>query len=313
MATNSDQKTYSSDPKRVARLRAIQAKRRKQERQFLHVMTVSAAVLLVVAIICIILVRQNSKTISNFKATVEQLEEENEQLSQDLIQAQSEAAEAQAYIAERTGAAADGFFDDALIVGDSVSYKLELYVTEQRNNGEDCLDEAQFFTAGSLSWGGLLLDLYDSNAVFPSYEGTTMYLEDAVSASGANKVYIMLGMNDVALYGIDQTILNIDEVISRVLEDNPDTEFFIESVTPMLASVETSTFNNDLLSELNEEIKSYCQKKGYSYLDIASVVSDEDGNLLENYCSDATGMGMHFTDEGCAAWIDYLEQHPYGE
>ena len=36
---------------------------------------------------------------------------------------------------------------------------------------------------------------------------------------------------------------------------------------------------------------------------------DENGYLYDAYCSDPEDMGMHFTDEGCVAWIDYLETH----
>ena len=36
---------------------------------------------------------------------------------------------------------------------------------------------------------------------------------------------------------------------------------------------------------------------------------DENGYLRQDYCSDADGMGIHFTNAGCAAWVDYLFTH----
>ena len=52
-----------------------------------------------------------------------------------------------------------------------------------------------------------------------------------------------------------------------------------------------------------------CEQNGYTYLDVASVMKDSEGNLKREYCSDPDNMGVHFTDEGCKVWIDYLRTH----
>ena len=38
------------------------------------------------------------------------------------------------------------------------------------------------------------------------------------------------------------------------------------------------------------------------------MLSDGEGYLPDAYCSDASGMGMHFTDEACRIWVDYLKE-----
>lgn len=278
----------------------------------LSTMTLLALVFLIAFVVCLLV---TTKIISGLRESTSQLEEENSQLTQELTEAQAVAAEAQELLDEaaaRAQPAADGFFDDALFVGDSVSYRLELYVTQERLNGEDCLDDAQFYTATSLSWSNLLWDLDYAYSVHPSYQGEKMYLEDAVVASGAQKVYIMLGINDIVGYSVAAILEDVDENCSRILEKSPDVAIFIESVTPVLASKETSTLSNERIDSLNEALESYCDEQGFTYLDVASVMKNESGSLIEEYCSDPEAMGIHFSGEGCAAWIEYLEQHPYG-
>ena len=36
---------------------------------------------------------------------------------------------------------------------------------------------------------------------------------------------------------------------------------------------------------------------------------DENGNLPDSYCYDADTMGLHFTNDACQKWIDFLLTH----
>lgn len=304
--------THSPQLSAADRVRADRLRQRRREKRMLSVMSFLALVFVIAFIVCLLV---TTKTISSLKASSAQLEEENRQLTQELTEAQAVVAEAQELLDEaaaRAQPAEDGFFDDALFVGDSVSYRLELYVTQQRESGEECLDEAQFYTAGSLSWTNLLWDLDYAYSVHPTFQGEKMYLEDAVEASGAKKVYIMLGMNGMGDHENEDILADAAENCRRILEKCPDVEIFIESVTPVLASKETSSLNNERIDSLNEALQDFCDEQGFTYVDVASVMKDESGALIPEYCGDPEAMGIHFSGEGCAVWIEYLEQHPYG-
>ena len=94
------------------------------------------------------------------------------------------------------GVVPDGYFDDAVFVGDSITLKLYHYVKDMRNQGTPCLGSAKFLTAGSLGSGNALWPV-SKESVHPSYQGEKMRIEKAIELMGARKVYIMLGMNDV--------------------------------------------------------------------------------------------------------------------
>ena len=202
----------------------------------------------------------------------------------------------------QTGAAVSAsFFDDAVFVGDSVSLRLYYYC--QSHQG--VLGKAQFLTSGSLGSGNALTDISEES-VHPSYQGEKMLIEDGVKAIGAKKVFIMLGMNDIALYGIDDSVKNMETLIERILEKSPDAQIYLQSMTPMLENTQKKSLNNANIEIYNEDLKTLCQEKGYHFVDVASVMKLDDGSLIPEYCSDPEDMGIHFTDAGAEAWISYL-------
>lgn len=207
----------------------------------------------------------------------------------------------------------DSYFNDAVFIGDSISYGFELYVTEKRANGETVLGEAQFLTSGSLSYGNSLWDVSDES-VHPTYNGEKMKLEDTIAQIKPGKIFILLGTNDVALYGVEQTIANADTEISRMLEASPGAEIFIISTTPKYSPAESDVdgaLNNADIDALNVAMRQFAVEKGYNFMNIAPLFKDETGGLAADYCSDKEGMGIHFTSAAYDIWLNFL--YSYGK
>lgn len=199
------------------------------------------------------------------------------------------------------------WFDDAVFVGDSISLKLTGYVTKMRQSQSNYLGKAQFLTAGSLGSGNALWEV-SSESVHPLYQGTKMRLEDSIQLCGAKKLYILLGMNDVGMYGVDGSVANMETLLKLIQEKSPDLEIFVQSATPIHKGNELKVLNNANLLLYNQGLQEMCQRNSWHYVDVASVLTDADGYLPDDYCSDASGMGMHFTDKACEIWVDYLRQ-----
>jgi len=194
------------------------------------------------------------------------------------------------------------YFDDVVFVGDSVTLKLYYYDIKT-----DVLGNAAFLTSGSLGVTNCLWDLYAEKEVHPSYQGTKMRVPDGVKATGRSKVYIMLGMNDIYLYGIDSTIESLKTLAKEIKEKNPEAEFFMQSVTPIYGNKIAVT--NDLVNQYNEKLILCCQQEKWKYIDVSSVLKDKNGELPLEYCGDPDAMGIHFSDAGCQVWADYLYTH----
>lgn len=208
---------------------------------------------------------------------------------------------------------ADDYFDDAVFIGDSISYGLNLYVTGRRAQGENILGKGLFLTSGSLSYANSLWEVSDQS-VHPTYNGEKMKLETAIGMIQPGKIYILLGTNDVALYGVEQTVLNAETQIGRMLEAAPQAEIFIMSTTPKYSPAEVEVegeLNNSSIDQLNVAMAQFAEEKGYNFLNIAPMFKDETGGLAADYCSDKESMGIHFTYAAYDMWLNFL--YTYGK
>ena len=199
------------------------------------------------------------------------------------------------------------YFDDAVFIGDSVTLKLKYYETSK-----NVLGKCEFLTAGSFGTREALKPV-SSDSTHPVYNGKKMLLEDSVKATGKHRVYIMLGMNDIAIAGIDKSVKNMEKVVDSILAKTPDALIYIQSMTPR--THKTDNPNNYLCNKniglYNKGLLELCEQRGWYFVDVASVMFDSKYGLKEEYCSDKDGMGIHFTESGCKAWVDYLYTHAY--
>ena len=199
-----------------------------------------------------------------------------------------------------------GWFDDAAFVGDSVSVTLANY-----NSSYGTLGNAKFFCSVSLSQTNAL-SYQAGNERLPEYpagSGQHPRIEDGIAASGAKKVYLMLGMNCIAS-GVDRVSQDLVTLVSKIQEKSPGIAVLIESVTPMTADSPRAdgSLNNFTIQEFNEKMKAICQEKQWYYVNVAEAVTGDQGALKAEYSGDKA-MGIHFNYDGAAAWANYLLTH----
>lgn len=195
------------------------------------------------------------------------------------------------------------FFDQAVFIGDSISLTLESYC-----GSTGALGKAQFLCAGSMSPTNML-----TGQILPEYpkgSGQKPAIEESVAATGAKLVYIMLGMDNIA-YGLEKSTGDYVTILDNIQNRNPDVEILVQGVTPMTKNSKSTSnkLNNDTIDAFNVRMLEICQEKGWYYLDVGKRFKDEEGYLREEYCSDKTTMGMHFTYEGAKIWVDYLRNY----
>lgn len=198
------------------------------------------------------------------------------------------------------------WFDDAAFVGDSVSVTLANY-----NSSYGTLGKAKFFCSVSLSQTNAL-SYQAGNERLPEYpagSGQHPRIEDGIAASGAKKVYLMLGMNCIAS-GVDRVSQDLVTLVSKIQEKSPGIAVLIESVTPMTADSPRAdgSLNNFTIQAFNEKMKAICQEKQWYYVNVAEAVTGDAGALKAEYSGDKA-MGIHFNYDGAAAWANYLLTH----
>lgn len=195
------------------------------------------------------------------------------------------------------------YFDKTVFIGDSISQMLESYA-----GATGSLGGAQFLCAGSMSPTNML-----AGKILPEYpkgSGQHPVIEESVAACGAQVVYIMLGMDNIA-YGVDYALGDLLTIIGNIQARNPDVQIVMQSVTPMAdySSSYSERLNNNTIDQYNAKLQEYCQENKWYYINVQEVFKGPDGFLIKDYCSDLKSMGMHFNYTGSQVWVDYLKTH----
>ena len=198
------------------------------------------------------------------------------------------------------------WFDSAAFVGDSVSVMLEYY-----NNAHHPLGSAAFFCAESLSPRNALAAQPGSKRLpeWPKGSGRHPALPEGIAESGAEKVYLMLGMNSIS-GGVDNAAADLVTLIDSILAQSPEAAVLIQSVTPMTAdSPRTDALlNNETIRQYNLRMAEVCRERGWYFVDSAQALTDENGFLRADYSGDKA-MGIHLNFSGAEAWANYLLTH----
>lgn len=207
----------------------------------------------------------------------------------------------------------DSFFSDAVFVGDSISLGWRNYVMSKRGSDPGFLGGAQFLVSGSLGAESALWDI-SGDSVHPSWQGTQMQLWNSIPLTGAKKVFIMFGLNDVGRYseletGINMAVSNYDELIGKIKANSPEVEIYIISATYVLEGGEKGKVTSANLRRLNEALIDYCDENGIEFINFADALADGNGNLAPRYCSDGY---VHQTNAAYDVWTALLKGYAAG-
>lgn len=186
------------------------------------------------------------------------------------------------------------FFDDAVFVGDSVTLMLQNYQLST-----NALGGAQFLVQGSYS----VFHAVHHTMLVP-YRGSPMRLPEAIAATRARKVFIMLGANDIGAYGIENTMKNWQTLLTRIRENTPDIEVYIQSMTPVWTGGEMGKLNNPNADEYNKVLQAFAEENGCIFVNVAPYMKDATGGLASEYCSDNY---IHLTSSGAQVWAQALK------
>ena len=187
------------------------------------------------------------------------------------------------------------FFSDAVFVGDSISLTLS-----HRHNGG--LGDAQFLVQSNYSIYSAVNDL-----MYTSYRGRKYKnLEDAIAASGAQKVFIMLGTNDLGIFGVDQTLENMRTLIGLIREACPNIEIYLQSMTPIWSGASKEKLTNGNIRDYNFVLQFLAEELECGYINISPYLQDSTGGLAKVYSSDQY---VHITEDGVAVWVSVLRAY----
>ena len=201
----------------------------------------------------------------------------------------------------------DAYFDGAVFVGDSIMLGFRNYAMKRQDT---FLSKFQFLAAGSYSANNALWELGNKESVHPVYKGEPRYVWDSIAMMGGKKVFIMLGMNDLNVTGLDGSWEKYEELIGKIKESSPDAEIHLMSMTYILHGKEVGKLENNTIREYNGILRKMAEEKGLGYVNVADALADGNGDLAAEYCSDEFA---HQNPEAYDIWVSVLRDYAKGE
>jgi|GEM_PF-266859 Lysophospholipase L1 and related esterases len=194
------------------------------------------------------------------------------------------------------------WFSDAVFIGDSISLGWQNYNNKMLESNPSFFGNTHFLCSGSYGVGHAF-DPISEDSLHPRYQGEQHFVWDSVSMMGANKVFILLGMNDISIYGVDGTASRYSDLITNIIEHRPGVQIFVISNMYMYRGSEREKLNNRNIYLLNQRLVQMCNENGYEFVNIASHLIDEDGFVPDQYSSDHY---VHQTYAAYAVWAQIL-------
>ena len=207
--------------------------------------------------------------------------------------ASSESIDSPKVVSARSPAVDDSYFNNAVFIGDS---RMEGF----RNSSG--------ITQGTFLTGvGLAINDMDKQIISTADGNVSVY--QGLSGHQYDKIYLMLGANDLGYYPWDDFLPTFRSVLQQFHELQPNAIIYVCSVIYVDETKIEPGFeydNNDNVRTINGYILEACEELWYSwYLNLNEVFSDGYGELI----SDASSDGIHLYANYLAMMLDYLKSH----
>ena len=176
----------------------------------------------------------------------------------------------------------DSFYEKSLFVGDELMASFKDYLATKPNG---FLGSPKFLTANSLTISTLLTPISEKSN-HPIYNNNKILVETAVEKLNIDRVYFMLGYNDILSSGIDKTLANYKTLISRIKTKKPNTKFYIINVAYMYEGTETKEINNTYLRSFNNKLSLNSSSLGANIINYAHALIEKNGYLKDEYSND---------------------------
>lgn len=128
-------------------------------------------------------------------------------------------------------------------------------------------------------------------------------MERRIYRYNPSDVFLLIGTNDFwdKELSLEDTIANIGKIIEGIKENRPHAKINVISVLPINNSDDekinhgmVAKRNNEEITEINNGVKSICEKEKVTYIDLYSLLVDENGDLDIDYTTE----GLHITPDG---------------
>lgn len=190
------------------------------------------------------------------------------------------------------------FFANDLFIGDSISTGLYLYGKLEMKNVAAGIGYTPYKAYSEE------IDLYDNTSATA--------LEYAQSMQ-PKRIFIMLGSNGMgSSTDIDAMKGSYATLLEKLADSCPETDIYCISISPVTAdssSAASAGITNEMIRDFNGSVKKICDEMGAIYLDLYSLLIDENGYFSAEY---AEVDGLHFLGSTYDVMLSFIQNEIEG-
>ncbi|MGM9588218.1 MAG: GDSL-type esterase/lipase family protein [Candidatus Limivicinus sp.] len=142
--------------------------------------------------------------------------------------------------------------------------------------------------------------VYNRGIASETSEDALKRLDSSVLALKPASLVILLGCNDIGQkMPASQTVNNIEQIIVKTRQQDPDVSVILQAVYPVRESVKSlparlliGSRTCEKIRVLNGELEKLAKRQHVAYLDLTDILSDEGGQLKQAYTMD----GLHVNE-----------------
>ena len=193
----------------------------------------------------------------------------------------------------------DSYFSDALFLGDSRTVGMYEY--------GGLKDIATFYASTGLN----IYKLLEAEIVEVPDQKAKLSVEQALSENYFEKIYLMIGINEMGTGTVDSFMEKYREVVARLQELQPDAIIYLQGIMKVTTqrSEKGDYITNEGIEARNTEIAGLADNVRVYYLDVNPYICDETGGMEDSYTYD----GVHLKAQYITIWKDYLKSHAVDE
>lgn len=128
---------------------------------------------------------------------------------------------------------------------------------------------------------------------------------DEITPYQPDKIFLMIGVNDLSVNSLDYILRNYESIVSYILLKTPSTKLYLQSILPVNNDVRNSGKSNSDIVFLNEKIENIATRNGLIYLNLYPLFLDEEGQLDSKLTQD----GIHLDSNGYLIWKKELQKY----
>ena len=193
------------------------------------------------------------------------------------------------------------YIDSMIFLGDSTTYGLLAYgiLTGGRSS-------LQVWTPANRTFS--LFNQKNITVLFPD-TNKEITVENAVALKKPEYMVITLGVNGVSTMEEGHFKREYIALIARIREAHPETRIILNTIYPVSSFYKyINSINNVKIDRANGWVREIAEETGSRFIDTASALKDEDGNLATAY---QNGDGLHLSPAALRVVVQTLRTHGY--